>query len=80
MVGGRMSSAGVGELVRVTQNINAVVYIGILRDHMLPSAHGLIDHEFTIMPLRILLELPVNSWTIQPQILSKIWGAVGSLR
>ena len=46
MVWGCMSSAGVGCLTRVEGNINAVIYVDILREHMLPSAHRLIGHEF----------------------------------
>ena len=46
MVWGCMGSSGVGSLVWVKDNINAVVYIDILRDHMLPSAHHMIGHEF----------------------------------
>ena len=48
MVWGCFGSSGVGSLhvAWIKENINALVYIDILRDHMLPSAHHLIGHEF----------------------------------
>ena len=46
MVWGCMGSSGVGSLAWIKENINAKVYIDILRDHMLPSAHHMIGHEF----------------------------------
>ena len=83
MVWGCMSSAGTGALTRVTENINAGIYVDILRDHMLPSAHGLIGLDFLFQhdnAPHTLLELHRNSWPIQPPISSLKWGAVGSLR
>ena len=46
MVWGCFSAAGVGDLVRVEQKIDAAVYVDVLRDHLIPSAHRLIGPEF----------------------------------
>ena len=46
MVWGCMSSAGVGDLVRVVGSMDAVAYIAVLDNHLLPSAHRLIGTEF----------------------------------
>ena len=46
MVWGCMSRAGLGQCVRVEGNINQFVYLDILEDVMLPSAHYLIGPDF----------------------------------
>ena len=48
MVWGCMGSVGLGDLTWVTDNINADVYVDILCDHMLPSAHRLIGPEILL--------------------------------
>jgi hypothetical protein len=46
MVWGCMSRVGLGACIRVEGNINQVVYLDILRETMLPSAHQLVGTDF----------------------------------
>ena len=83
MVWGCMGSTGLGDLTWVTENINADVYVNILRDHMLPSAHRLIGPEFLYQhdnarahTARVTQEFIANP---TPDFIRDI-GAVGSLK